>query len=435
MLSGKAGIVFLSLLFGAVVSEAAQLSQVSQVPSNLPWSLNDVTILYPLPSRTETSTDAMISPVDTAYRSKHLELGESLIAALGNTGMTPMLDAFELQQFYRVVGVRLDPCFRDRFNEPCKSQIRFTWQPIVNYAGKWTAIDATLHTFYTLSSRDWRLMMGEWNALRTRYASLTAGQPLQPHPALVKEGLKGAFAHGLRSILSKYATWDRIDRVTRATSSPKAPNSGAPGILWDFAMAVSDGRGGITPARIPNVLSALYGQPNTFEIFGNQSRDGKTFIPVVLSSTGNRPVVSTLQPGVENILSLVTDALDPLGAPSNAPSKANDQRKLASLYQTTLRILQPTIHLPGTTDCVSCHMATSAQSWLSRSLSPEVRTQIEQSVVKTWGLGRYPMTNHFPASTDTRSVRALGYLGNAPAISWRVIFESALVANSLTKRW
>jgi hypothetical protein len=269
------------------------------------------------------------------------------------------------------------------------------------------------------------MMMGEWDALRTRYAGFTAGQPLQPHPALVKEGLRGPFAHGLRSLLAKYATWRQIDRVTRATSSPKAPNSGGPGILWDFAMAVSDGRGGLTLALIPTVASALYGQPNTFEIFGNQSRDGKSFIPVVLSSTGNRPVISTLQQGVENIHALLTESFN--------PADANDQQKLASLYRSTLRILQPTLHQPGTTDCVSCHMATSAQSWLARSLPQQTRAQIEQSVVKTWGGGRYPLINRFPASADTRSVRALGYLGSYPAISWRVIFESAKIADTFNQ--
>lgn len=422
MLSRKTGVLFFSLIFCAVTSRAAQ---VSQALWNSPWSLNDVTVLYPLPSQGEKSTSAMIPPDDAVYRSKHLELGDSLLAALGSTGQTPMIDVYQLQQMFRVVGVRFDPCFRDRFNDACKSQIRLSWQPIVQYAGKWTAIDASLHTFYTLSSRDWRLMMSEWDALRSRYSSLTAGQPLQPHPALVREGLNGPFAQGLRSLLSRYATWSRIDRVTRATSTPKAPNSGGPGILWNFAMAVSDGRGGLSQTMIPTVSSTIYGQPGTFEIFGNQSRDGKSFVPVVLSSTGNHPVVSTLQPGVENLLALVTD-------PANS-SDALDQHKLAALYQTTLRILQPTLHLPGTTDCVSCHMATSAQAMLARSLPQEMRVQIEQSVVKTWGLGRYALTNHFPASADTRSVRALGYLGPNPAISWRVIFESANVADSLNK--
>ncbi|MFL5814145.1 MAG: hypothetical protein ACJ763_11260, partial [Bdellovibrionia bacterium] len=80
MLSRKAGIVFvlfMALFSGAITAGASQV----------PWSLNDVTILFPLPSPSETSSSAMIPPLDTAYRSKHLELGESLVAALGNTGM------------------------------------------------------------------------------------------------------------------------------------------------------------------------------------------------------------------------------------------------------------------------------------------------------------------------------------------------------------
>lgn len=425
-----------ALLMGALILGLATGSP-SALSAGLPWSLNDVTILYPLPSQTslgsavsssptaDSPTPEMIPFVDSSYGSKHLEIGDSLIAALGSTGQTPLLDVYQLQQLYRVVGVRFDPCFRDHFTDSCQRQIRLSWQPIVQYSGKWMALDATIHTFYTLSNRDWQAMLAELDVLRSRYARLTENQPLQPHPALVREGLRGPFATGLRKLLSKYANWERLSRVAKAISNPKSPNNGAPGILWEFAMAVSDGHGALSQAAIPNVSSSIYGQGNAFEVIGNMSRDGKSFIPVVLSSTGNQPVASTLNAGVENILPLINGNLD--------PKNPSHQQALALLYQSSLRILQPTLHLPGTTDCVSCHMASSAGSWLARNLPQNTRAPIEQSVIKTWGLGRHNLKNVSPASADTRSIRGLGYVGNFPSISARVIFESAVVADALSR--
>lgn len=88
----------------------------------------------------------------------------------------------------------------------------------------------------------------------------------------------------------------------------------------------------------------------------------------------------------------------------------------------------PTKHNPGTLDCASCHLANSARQWGEVNFKAwdwqkEFSNVAYQS---SWNL-----TNVNPGPLRTNRLRAFGYFTNQPAISQRVINETAATMQSL----
>jgi hypothetical protein len=384
------------------------------------WDLNDVTILYPLPSPQEQDSSFMISPVDPESGAVHLDTSNDALFAAGYIyANTETLGLEFITRQLRVVGVRIDPCFRDQFIDECKRQIRFSWQPVVLFKDHWVTLDSAVHTFYTLNENEWSSLIGELQNLEAPYSALTRAQPLQPHPALVKEGLAGSFAKGLRKILSKYATTSHITRAASTKVNGVAHDNGDPGDLWDFAMGELNAQGMLTQAFIPNVLHGVAGENPVFETVGNSSQDGMDFQPYHNPATEGPSTTSPLKKGTENILKLF---MGPISS-----------RDAAHLYRSALRLQQPGIHLPGTTDCVSCHASTSAKVVLGQQLDENTRNKIDKSILSQWSGSRFNLENTSVKQGDTRIMRALGYAGTDPAISWRVIYESAHAADQMNQ--
>jgi hypothetical protein len=67
-----------------------------------------------------------------------------------------------------------------------------------------------------------------------------------------------------------------------------------------------------------------------------------------------------------------------------------------------------------------------------------MKTRPEINIEQIWSAdayrnARYDMTNVTPTIWDTRRIRAFGYFGDGPAISQRVINESADVADIINQ--
>jgi hypothetical protein len=91
------------------------------------------------------------------------------------------------------------------------------------------------------------------------------------------------------------------------------------------------------------------------------------------------------------------------------------------------RIQNPRRHAAGTVDCVSCHVAPATEAYIARAFDPEVPAgwlenfeSPGQNLDLTSGAYRF-----------TTTLRALGYVGEEPAISRRVVNESAAVLEQL----
>ena len=251
------------------------------------------------------------------------------------------------------------------------------------------------------------------------YVTLTRGAPLEPHPALVKEGLQGLFALQLRSLLSKYAVWSKLNRTASAVPTGGGSDDGRPQTVWDFLMAETDSKGTLSQVELPNILHGIGDEGAWFETVGNSAPIGEGFAPLKNANTGGPHTTSDLAPEVENILALFKHELG--------------QVESIELYRSALRIQQPSIHVPGTTDCVSCHSSTSARETLAKTISIEARNRIDNEILGLWADSRFDLRNLSPRISDTRVVRALGYTVSEPAISWRVIYESAIAAEKMSQ--
>lgn len=134
----------------------------------------------------------------------------------------------------RVVGVRIDPCFKMSEARACVPQLRFIWQPLVELpqsipsesTGEVVADDAAMHTFYNLTNAEFASLMADLQALKAQNLKRTApiqttGRPLGVHPALADPRIRMEFSAHLNEIFLKYAGYARLTRVTQMRLSDR----------------------------------------------------------------------------------------------------------------------------------------------------------------------------------------------------------------------
>ena len=360
-----------------------------------PWGLNDVSILYPLPD-SDSATKDLIAPQERGLKGVWLpyDIYQHLPAI---DHATP---AEQTYQALRVVAVRLDPCFLSKGD--CLPQVRLVWQPITpaDYGstakyGVLEAKDAAIHTLYTLTPAMFEKLLTDYAALVKTTNMDLSEEPLQIHPVLLKQGLRGPFATRLRALLSKYV---------------------GPATFWR--------------------ATAMQGLPGDDEwsFTGFNVRDGAVQdLPIArIGAHSQRIQVAQL-----NHTSFANGLVHPL------PDLADDnylpdilrERSLNRIPQSASELAiaiadieNPTRNTPDTVDCVSCHAAQPAGSLLSRTLSglrnqPEVKAHVFQSTL--------PLHNSGLHLADSHVLRAFGYIDRDPAISRRVTNESANVVRQL----
>ena len=367
----------------------------ADVQPGRPWGLNDVSILYPLPQTSATPGNLIAPqehglggawlPYDMYQRLPAIDHGEP---------------ADQTYQALRVVSVRLDPCFKS--NGDCLPQVRLVWQPIApaNYGstaqfGILEAKDAAIHTLYTLTPTMFDKLLADYAALVKATGSDLRNEPLQIHPVLLRQGLDGHFATRLRTLLSKYV---------------------GPATLWR--------------------ATAMQGLPGDDEwsFTGFNVRDGVAH-DLAIPRIGTRS--QRIQVAQLDHSSFANGLVHPLPdvAEDNYLPDVLRERSMNRIPQSATELAiaiadieNPTRNNPETVDCVSCHVAQPAGSLLSRTLSglrnqPEVKAHVFQSTL--------PLHNSGLHLADTHVLRAFGYIDRDPAISRRVINESANVASQL----
>ncbi len=360
-----------------------------------PWGLNDVSILYPLPE-SSSAPGKLIPPQEHG-------LGGAWLPYDMYRRLPPIDHGEPAERTYqalRVMGVRLDPCFKSEGN--CLPQVRLVWQPLTpaGYGstaqyGVPEAKDAAIHTLYTLTPAMFDTLLTDYAALVKATGVDLRNEALQIHPVLLKQGLDGPFATRLRALLARYV---------------------GPATFWR--------------------ATAMQGLPGDDEwsFTGFNVRDGVAQdLPIArIGSRSQRMQVAQLDHSsfANGLVTPFPDVAEDNYLPDIMRERSMNRKpqSATALAIAIADIENPTKNNPDTVDCVSCHAAQPAGSLLFRNLStlrsqPEVKAHVFQSAL--------PLRNSGLHLADTHVLRAFGYADRDPAISRRVINESAAVVSQL----
>lgn len=157
------------LIFGVVVS----FSQAQAM------SLNDLTILVPLPNEKEMSL--MLSPESKGTQG-------ALLSKKTYQEIVQLVPEVPNQITWRdslkVVGIRIDPCFTEGEGPlECRRQIRLIWQPVFHADNAADTRDAAVHSFYEFDEETFNRLWSDWQKL----SSGSPADALQIHPQMKAE--------------------------------------------------------------------------------------------------------------------------------------------------------------------------------------------------------------------------------------------------------
>ena len=347
--------------------------------------MNDVSILVPLPEQTRNPTLAAITGITPGVELVPRDAFQRIVTTPG--------DVLEGYERFHVVAVRFDLCDRPDPG-PCPpgldGRVRLVLQPLDPQHG--TARDVALHAFYPIPAAELGVVVDELRALaEIQNAPLKA--PLGISPALAAGPERARYAGRLRELVARYAAGTKLTRLTLF-----AQHAISAALNWRFRGVERQGSG-FKDMVIPDVRAAE--QRTILEGF---------------SSYATEPVADS-PPGF-------VMALDEQMFSAGTP--ATRRQALGALTE----VLDPTRRAPETVQCVACHVSTllTARRSVAASANPATLP------------GRYTSSYNLSisngiATTNERSLRAFGWVIREPAISQRVINETAQVLSEIEARF
>ena len=356
-----------------------------------PYSVNDVTYLFPLPTNAKELSEFL----GLATTGSH---GPLLSPDLHATLVAPNFP-MAVYDDLKVVALRLDPCASQTIvKEPgsCQSEIRLVLQPI-RANNDFQADDGGVHLIYRVARAELDAALAELVSLRDAAGVGTDGVALGPHPAIVKEGLSGAFAQGVNAVIRKYLGTSNLFKVTDFDFDAKGLFSVS---IWNFAQFEKNSSGTFAPSSIPT-QQASAGEEQVSEQASNFDTARDTGIAQLDASGYPQAFLKS-----SNVSSL--DSIAVAGA----------LNRLAALEN-------PTLYSNTTIDCGSCHLTSTALPFF------EQLTHVSATDVYKAPAGQN--TSHRDdAGVSADMLHALGYSGKRLQVSQRVINESARVADWLS---
>jgi hypothetical protein len=353
----------------------------SSYGSGQSWDLNDVSYLFPLPT---ASSDASFLKardfIPFSWFTNDLASSNGYPFAIDSTQINnTSLRAFtaltkESFDRTRLLAVRIDPCFRDQFSDPCRMQVRAVWQPLDK---KFNTVDATMHTFYDLNPEEFLSLTKALKDLKAKYQISTAALPLQVHPGFKQKD----FTRDFFTLMKSYIQQDRLTRIAFMKLL-------GVGLQWRF-QGFNVQQGKLLPIEIPIRKNVT----QTFSVH----RGTLTYGFLELSQEEH--------------------------------TRLSNGEQLDKVFMDyVLRVENPKLNLPGTTDCLSCHAGDGIKgpSALALGLDP---IPTAASSIKL--LGKYNLANTTRSREDLTHFRGFGYVDKNASISDRAIIESAMVADSL----
>lgn len=356
-------------------------------PQSWAMSLNDVTILIPLPSISEVPL--MLGPAETGTQGPLLskKIFLSLIQLVPEVSNDVIW-----KDSLKVVGVRLDPCFVEGTGPiACRRQIRLVWQPVHFMEYSVQTRDAAVHSFYDFDESTFTQLLTDWRKL----SSGSESDALQVHPRIKQEGLSGPYWTYLKQLLLRYCGERNLTRMT-------AMNVMGGEQLWIFT-GVDIEAGRTKPLQIPRI-----GRPSQ---------------GVIQSSSESQSFTGGMKPEPlddQDFSQLVSD--------SHTTKATFSEQELKALMGKVQDYENPEKNNPGTLDCASCHLANTAHQWGKLNFKNwdwknDFKDHAYQS---SWNL-----TKAGEGPLRTNQLRAFGYFIAFPAISQRVVNETAAVAEAL----
>jgi hypothetical protein len=344
--------------------------------------LNDVSILVPMP-RLEADAQYLPKPQDGLIPANILSQLEPLIMDDNSVDRIKSL---------KLVAFRIDPCFNEEVGPvKCRHQLRLVFQPMSYYQNGTLLFDAAVHAFYEFDEGAFNLLLKDWAQTLTDRSST---QPLQVHPTLKAEGLKGPLWQKYRNIIAKYCREKNLVRVTESTVDRFGMN-------WEFMGFDIDNQGRTTKINI-----ARANVPK--QVFSSNPGDISEFSAEVTPTLPNEQEI--------------TDFFD-----------GSSRQKDTTQWKAVRRAFEfenPQKFNTGNLDCVSCHMAQSIRLW-------------GEGHFKNWATDKEIRASRFVSARNleqtskpfaiTNRVRVFGYFFDEANISPRVINESAQVADALEK--
>jgi len=355
------------------------------------WGLNDVSVLFP--TRPD-DVPLLVGSVGTVDETKVVLLDPGLFQRLGKDVpfLTETPNRDKHYDKLRVTSFRLDPCVDgfDPHAADCTRSIRLVMQPIWPVGDAFDTFDASIHLFYELGEAEWTTFVSSLDGLRTRDLS---SAPLQVHPVLLEEGMDSPFGRGLTDLIRRFATADRIARMTFMATGRSGNN-------WFW--------GGFD--RMPN------GDFETFEIpvLGHHedsfTQHGREL---------EMPAVPTL---VDFPVALLRDhTLDAM-----TPDEATAAVITLHEYENP-RIINAT-NLP----CAHCHLANETKFHALDRLGLDEPTGEPRYLLAE--LPDVDLSVTPPANNRGNNMHGFSYFGDIPTIGARVVHESAEVVHFLRKR-
>lgn len=362
------------------------------------WDLNDVSYLMPLPK--VIGQDNLLRMKDEG--SNGLLLPRQTLSVV--PPLSPVMTSAEAEENLRVIAVRIDPCFPLPTPMACQKQLRLVWQPLeIGFRQQTATVDAALHSFYVLSDSEFDELISDLASWKNKFNPQTQTLPLQVHPAWKTEGDQSPAFIEFNSIVKKYAG---ITKLTRITSMVVR---GA-GDMWAFAgFEFKDNR--LKLFMVPRL-----------------DRQSQAFVNFAVPADHFERGMISPQPTGDDSFSKITTNSDRYQLGETTP--VHEETILKEL-RAMHRIENPHTFNPENMDCVSCHVALSARSWIEKNRS-DLGLQVIADTL-AYKNTRYNLENKSTNVHNTQSLRAFGYFGNELAISQRVINESAAVADQINQ--
>ena len=301
-----------------------------------------------------------------------------------------------IYQGLRVVAIRFDSCFKAVSDDACLPMIRLVAQPV---APDGALVDAALHLFYPMGDAEFGDVVDTLRDLRSLAPEADVYGPLAVHPALRAQGLDGPYGSALRALLTDETGAERLSQVTFMTRDPGR------GDHWSFGgFTVQNARS--NPPQMTGMQIAEVDAPRQRVDLANPLANSFRY--------DVRPL------GVDH--GRIQPALD-----ARAAEQASVAAKSEAL--TAFRVIEnPHLAPVGEVQCASCHLAAF------------VRPQLEGHFGATSSTAAFAAPGIDLRVTGTaqrnpRSLRAFGWFGPQPAISPRVINDTAAALVALEARF
>lgn len=365
--------------------------------------LNDVSILFPLPKTAEESENGLLTA--SASGERGVLLSEATYDSVGHirgfhntnppgaAGGQPDAPYGDL----RVVAARLDPCFAETHPEApsavCQNQLRLILQqpaPLDQEYEKFPA-DGALHLFYSLTRDELLSLVSTIADLRRAQAPGQQLGKLQPHPLMVKQGLMGAMATGVRAAILAHAGEKNLTRATRLSAIGDGP-------FWEFGgFDIAGGK--LTAMTIPTLADTVHKQ-NFNEGFGQPITAG---------------TVSPASGSANDFSGLLT-----------ASANTDEPTKVALLSKLR-RVENPARETPNTIDCVTCHLATPVSQLVVEGALHWAATEVDGAFVPDQRFKAEDLAPTFESQSPLTNFHAFSYGVSGVGINQRVVNESAAI--------